>query len=434
MKNAFGEHSDELGVIFLGFCERAAHVREGNTDVFKWNVLGLKNIVLSHLFPLSLNGWTMAFMLRSAIKTEKRKLRITDEHENEMGVVDLFLQELSAKPGQSFLKHNRPVVIAARHGWIPVFLTLRNANIIVSRPGTYFISLARDGRPERIGEVHFAVIDPPPLTPERIAAIRSDPLASKAVRIEVGCKKCQQKFRAYTALERSDKQEEEGWSWYKDIPDKFKCDCGATTIDLSIVRRNLHGLLGRRSGDDEEVSFIPLYETNALESIRSDFALLLESRPKEETLQKFIEENPILLHQFPSTRILFKPQILTFFVADFAILTPKKELILVELEKSTARLMKKKGGVAAPLNCAFDQVRDWLQVTDDHRLAVLDSLRIEKDLVGSVRGVVIAGRDEGYDAKHLRTLKATDWGRISLLTYDDLAFALGALIREMASL
>jgi hypothetical protein len=38
-------------VAFLGFAERAALVRDGQTDSLKWNVLGLKNVLLTHFFP-----------------------------------------------------------------------------------------------------------------------------------------------------------------------------------------------------------------------------------------------------------------------------------------------------------------------------------------------------------------------------------------------
>jgi hypothetical protein len=45
--------------------------------------------------------------------------------------------------------------------------------------------------------------------------------------------------------------------------------------------------------------------------------------------------------------------------------------------------------------------------------------------------VVIAGRDSGYDAEHLRKLKGRDWGKVSFLTYDDMLFSVDALIRKM---
>ena len=46
--------TSESGIIFLGLCERAAYVREGNTNIFKWNFIGLKNIVLSYIYPIKL--------------------------------------------------------------------------------------------------------------------------------------------------------------------------------------------------------------------------------------------------------------------------------------------------------------------------------------------------------------------------------------------
>ena len=97
-------------------------------------------------------------------------------------------------------------------------------------------------------------------------------------------------------------------------------------------------------------------------------------------------------------------------------------------------MMKKDGGVAAPLSHAFDQVRDWLHLVDEHRLAMLDSMKVEREEVSTIRGVIIAGRDSGYDAHQLRKLKGADWGRITLLTYDDLLFSLDALIRRLDAL
>jgi hypothetical protein len=77
---------------------------------------------------------------------------------------------------------------------------------------------------------------------------------------------------------------------------------------------------------------------------------------------------------------------------------------------------------------------NWLQIVDDHRLAVLASLKINPEHVAAVRAVVIAGRDLGYDAHHLRKLKGEDRARVRFLTYDDLASALETLIRRLYSL
>ena len=280
----------------------------------------------------------------------------------------------------------------------------------------------------------FTAIEPPPLTPERIAAIRSDPNSAKSVQVILGCKKCTSNWTIYAALDRSKEREDEGWLWYETIPDTFICECGTTTLGLGFLRRNLLECLGRERRDIAELNFVPLYESSSIASLRRTFADLLNSHPQEELLHKFIDENPILLHQFPADKIFLKPRILTSFVADFCILTSQQELILIELERTTTRLMKKDGGLAAPLSHAFDQVRDWLHLVREHRLSVLDSLNIDKNEVGSVRGVVIAGRHSGYNEMHLLRLKSAYRGEVTLLTYDDLLLSLDALIRRMDAL
>ena len=423
--------SDSPQVVFLGFCERAQYVRDGNTNVFKWNVLGLRNIVLSYIYPLIFDGWTVGFAVPPSAAQKETKIRLVGDNGKEVGTLNLSSEVVTTESDETDSRRSTPRIWAPEHGWLTVFLPLAETGWIVPTPGNYYLEQFSDDINIRIGIVQFALIDPVPLTPERVAAIKTEPNASNAVRLEFACKNCPSKYRTYAALERSQTSENEGWIWFEDSPDAFDCECGKTRMDLQYIRRNLHGLLGRRRRDSDQLSFMPMYEKASLETTRTSFSQLVSRNPREELLQQFVDENPILLHQFPAERIIPKPPILTSYVADFGIVTPQKELILIELEKTTTRLMKKDGGIAAPLSHAFDQVRDWLHEVDEHRLAVLDSLHIERDDVSSVRGVVIAGRDSGYDARDLRKLKGADWGRVIFLTYDDLLFALDALIRRV---
>src|SRR5690606_37536672 len=144
----------------------------------------------------------------------------------------------------------------------------------------------------------------------------------------------------------------------------------------------------------------------------TEFGKLIDKNPAEEVLQKFIEKNPVILHQFPADQLFFKPSILTKFKADFAIVTPQKELILVEIEKAGTRLLRKNGDHHSDLTHALGQIHSWLHEADEHRLALLDALEIPRDMVSKIRGVVIAGRDLGNDAAHLRRLKGADLGRV----------------------
>ena len=107
---------------------------------------------------------------------------------------------------------------------------------------------------------------------------------------------------------------------------------------------------------------------------------------------------------------------------------------MIEIETPDTRLLKKDGDQAAPLTHAINQVQNWLHIIDEHRVAALTAMRIDPQMVGNIRGVVIAGRDAGYDKDHLRRLKSVLSGRISFLTFDDLAASLSALVEQMRRL
>jgi len=51
------------GIIFLGICERALSVSEGNTNFSKWNIIGLKNIILSYIFPLQIRNLKLGLLI-----------------------------------------------------------------------------------------------------------------------------------------------------------------------------------------------------------------------------------------------------------------------------------------------------------------------------------------------------------------------------------
>ena len=233
---------------------------------------------------------------------------------------------------------------------------------------------------------------------------------------------------------RDPQSETEGFTWYTDIAEYFACECGATKFDTSTYKRNFFASLLQPVGLFGELSTLPLYERTSVESLLVEFVNLLSANPLEEVLQKFIERNPILLHQFPAQRLFFKPAILTRFNADFAVVTPEKELILIEIERANTRLLKSDGGQHSELTHAIDQIHDWLGVTRYHLLAVLDeSLQIPREMVSTVRGVVIAGRDLSNDQSQLRALKARYRGEVKLLTYDDLAASLAALAQSLGN-
>jgi hypothetical protein len=427
----------EPQIVFLGIAERAAYVLDGATRLPKWNVLGLKHIIPLYFYPFRVTQFFLGLAVRDLARISDIGFCI----ENEAGehVISFRFEtteHLGSSPEVLSIPGEGVRFIKIREsGWTTLFLPFPEDGLFVLQSGRYSVNVTTEGPTKyRIGEIHFIQIDAAPLTEERRTAILSEPTSSKAIRLELSCKTCPAKFRVYAALERIDGMSSDGWSWYQDIPNQFECSCGKMKFGLESIRKNLHGLLGLRKRQAEGFGFTDLYEKSSLETMRHEFGLLLNKKTNEEALQQYLSDNPILLHQFPATKIFKKPLILTDYVADFGIVTPSKELVLIELEKASTRLMKKDGDMASDLNHALDQVRNWLHVADEHRVALLDMLKIPRDEVSSVRGVVIAGRDSGYDAQKLRRLKGTDFGRTKLLTYDDLLFAISALIDQFDSL
>lgn len=420
--------------IFLGVAERAAHVRDGNTNLFKWNVLGLKNIVISYIYPFPLHFLSFGLAFHPEELTRPQQIAFVDAEGVVIGTTCISSGSTNDGPSTPQENSENRSILSMPENWIVLFVPpIAEPPIIVWKPGTILVR-NNDINGEVIGRLEFALIDAPPLTPDRITAIKSDPTAAKEVRYGCRCRHCGTSFDTYAALERSENNECKGIIWYQSLQDEFHCACGKAVIPLEILRRNLHALLGRPIVGSAEITFVPQYEQSSLVTLRSQFLELLDSNPAEESIQIFLNRNPVLLHQFPSLRVIAKPPILTFFIADFAILSPSKELIFIEIERASTRLTKINGDRHSELNHAVDQVANWLHVIKEHWISVLASLNIDSKEVSAIRGVVIAGRDRGHDAMHLRRLKGLDLGNVTFLTYDDILASLDSLINKVGRL
>lgn len=422
-------------VAFLGVVERVAHVSDANTHLKKYNIIGLKNIVLSHIFPINLSWFGFMFAVYDVKPNDNIKIRIVNQVGFEVGHIDIAMTATAAPTSLAdlALRVDGQLLPIPDAGWIVMILPSGVANMLITEPNLYKVLLTMDEQDIQIGFIDFILLDPVPLTPDRIAAIRSDPTATKAIRVMISCK-CGDAIKIYTGLDRLPNLEAEAFVWHENLPDSFTCRCGTSVIPLGIMRKNLPSLLGSPSRQDGQLSYVPLYEKSALTNIRMNFMALLQKNAPEETFQKFLEENTILLHLFSPDRIFFKAPILSLHKTDFALVNHQRELLLIELERPDTRLIKKDGGVHSELQHAFDQTRDWLHTADEHRAAVLECIGVQQAHVGAVHTVIIAGRDLNHDPEHLRKLKGADFGRTRLLTYDDLLADLDALIRTFDNL
>jgi hypothetical protein len=419
-------------IALLGFCEKFEHVRD-QSDIFKWNILGLKSIIWSEIYPVALSNINIGLALNMSQDLSKAKIIIEDVNEKEVGFLELRFSTIEPDRKLDFSDKSTGSYRAPipKFGWMPAFIHVGETDIVIPNPGPYRLVHVENDKRDIIGIVNFGIVYPVPLTEERINAIKSDPFAAKAVKLDLGCKKCPTKLKIYSDIESDSKLEKEGYINHKCLPDEFVCNCGNTKIDLKIIKQNLHGSLGKRFSQNKKLDFIPFYEKSSIENTRNNFLSLINKTPKEELIQKFIENNPILLHQFPADKIFFKPSILTAYKADFGILTTQRELILIEIEKAQTKLLKKDGTVAAELTYAVDQVLNWFQIIEDHKIAVLESIGIKKEDIDNIKGVVIAGRSINYEKHQLKKIKSKQWSNIDFLTYDDLLGAMQSLINNL---
>ncbi len=418
-------------VAYLGVCESAKQMRIGAPYFWYLNILRLRHIVIPVIYPISLSNFQLMLAIYDIINFPKSRISIRTEDGREFCGADfeptpILLEEDGSVsiPDEVFIPGNLP-------SWITIPYPL--PDILIQAPERFNICLVKGDEEFSLGPLTFASIELPPLTEDRIAAIRSDPTASKSVRMEIKCKKCGDELKVYCSLDRDDNKIGRDFIWYQNIPDEFRCRCGKSVTNLGILRKNMHALLGRPFGPLHGISFTGLYEKDALKNLYNNFLEFLNTNPSEPEVYKFIKENELLLHQFSPNRIFYKPPITPKYETDIVILNHQKELILIELESPEKQILKQKGGIHHETQHAFDQVRDWLHEFNRNRLAALDCLDLKLDEVTKVKACVIIGRDKNCNEEHLFKVKSSDLG-LELLTYDDLLRGLGALARDIEHL
>jgi hypothetical protein len=422
---------------FLGFCERAETVTEGHLVFWKMNMLGVSNSRAFYVFPANLRGMRLALGIFQPKAGDIFKLifRGTQGQTPFDIVIQIASAVTTVTQPDSTVTETTFTTGVIDPGWI--FLANEiNTDIVINSAGTYEVFLTTENEERYLGMVTLAHVPLAPFTPEEITALKSDPLATKFVRMNLTCNSCHEGMKVYAGVEKSPSLESQGFRWNLDIKeDEFVCSCGKGRISLIPIKTGLHGLLRRNltPQTQTDVSAVRLYERTALEQYCRELLTLTKANTGEEDLQNFLESHPIFFHVFLPKKIIFKPPILTKYFADFAVLNSRDELLLIEIERPQLKMLKKDGGSTADLEHAFHQLRTWKQVLDDHRAAALDVIGLKLDEVAKVKGVVIAGRKPS-DEKNLRLLRSLSNADIELFTYDDLLNSVTELIKHVANI
>ncbi len=433
LRTSKGSHNAEGAprVALMGWCDRAATI-EGPHPAFAFtNIQGLSYSRVSHFFPFSLEGTTLIFGLYNPKAQES--LSVEFRHSDDSKAFDLTLNvsqlQVFDPVSKQFID---ATAVPLSAGWLVQMIQIVGP-VLITRPDTLRAFLKGSDEDRFLASFHVLHASLPLYSPDQVAALRSDPLARRIVKVTYSCPECKSKFQTYAALERNQTLEDEGYAWFAQLGDEFQCSCGKMVFRLEYLRTGLHGLLSRSLAPDHDsaASYMRLYEITKLEQDCRKFKALLDANVSEEELQNFLEAHPIFFARFSASRLIHKPKIMLKYVADFAILNRRKELLLIEIERPSMRLLTKERRITADLQHAITQVRDWIQEVSDHKAAVLSSHGIELREVAVVKGVVVAGRSpaDDEDARSLRR----SFSDIDFYTYDDLLRDTTEIIRQIAN-
>ncbi|MBI5918160.1 MAG: DUF4263 domain-containing protein [Nitrosomonadales bacterium] len=154
-------------------------------------------------------------------------------------------------------------------------------------------------------------------------------------------------------------------------------------------------------------------------ALLAQFLTLLDSNPeREQFLQAFLQENPILLCP---THVRMWPKLpLGAKITDFVFRDANQEYLLVELERSTLQLFRQDGHATAELTHAQGQIVDWKRYLEDN----LQTVQRELGLTGitpNPNGLLVIGRTRTLLPENRRKLQTmtNESPKLRIMTYDD---------------
>jgi hypothetical protein len=332
-------------IALLGICHRARYEQGDPPILSQMDILGLRKVVLPYIYPFDASAHYLALAVYGIKLSKPGAVVLRDRNGNQIFRVDISTSPIVEIVDSKDKKADTPepgilVAVSGEASWT-MFLVPLNG-VVLNDPQTLEAFLIDDEGEISIGVLAFGLAGAPPLTPDRIAAIKSDPQAIKALHLNLGCRYCDSKLKVFAALERP-KDSEKGLVWSQDVPEVFECGCGKTRFPLNILRTNMHALLGNRDVVPKNLSFSALYEHRAVDQISKELLQLVNAKPREEDVQLFSSNNPIVFHFLSPLQLYEKPPILSKHQADFAILDSRGVLLFVEIDALTYFLSVKTG-------------------------------------------------------------------------------------------
>lgn len=414
--------------VFLGICQSALIRGEGVSQDF----YGVSDLLLLPFFPQSLKGTFLLLGIHKTLMAKPIRILIrSKENPDQKGQSDLHI-ELTTGDRQQVRINGFSDYDSVKGTWLLLYPGMQYKlapipcpPIFVTKPCEIEVVAELENRESQIGAFRCEFCPTPPISPEERSAIMSRTGAVGVMWFGLQCKKCQERVEYYLPLDQKSRASHnaKGGIFLLTAPDEWNCKCGAAKIPLIYLKKGLHEIFRRAIVErgKKELRFVPLYQRGAIAAIKAKYQkMLVDNADDEESVQKFIESNPILWNFLAPVRIWKKPSIVTKYKADFGILTTSKILYFVEIEKPGTRLVIKSGGVSARLQAGLDQIRDWQIEVEQHRATVLDGLGLIQRDIHDIRYILIAGMASETSSSGITKIKRMK-DPCSVFCFDELA-------------
>lgn len=169
-----------------------------------------------------------------------------------------------------------------------------------------------------------------------------------------------------------------------------------------------------------------------LEGIAKTFETLLQTADREEELQVFLKENPMVLNA--TAEQIPKKKLGEDFVTDFVLVTPSQQgptYTLVEIEKASHRVLIKDNSLSSEANHAIKQTVDWDVWLESNKAYLQNKLPGFE----TPNYLVVIGRGNELDDTAKTYLRSFNrgWKNTELLTYDDVLIRFRSVITSLKS-
>ncbi len=194
-----------------------------------------------------------------------------------------------------------------------------------------------------------------------------------------------------------------------------------TAVQSAIIDFQI-AFMGRQLQEDKgDLAAIPQHPDETirkLEFMAETFEALLDSAEREEELQLFLKDNPLILH--PTAEQIPKKKLGEDFVTDFVLVMPSDQgpsYTLVEIERVSHNILTKDNSLSAQANHAIKQTLDWDVWLESNK----SYLQTKLPGFETPNYLVIIGRSNELDETAKKYLRSYNrgWKNTELLTYDD---------------